>query len=129
MAALKRRESFDKRIERLGAENERLRRKNERLREIMQLLPPESFLAEYYLLYEDAYLTLQPGPEVRAQSQKPGEEKGPIHNFRSHRMKVNVDKQLARLKYQIVQYLENDEPIPEPQVQKRGQISTRNELG
>ena len=117
-AALKRRGSYETRIERLQTENSGLRRENERIRDLLRLLPPESFLASYYLLYEDAYLTSQPKPEVRAQYQKPGEGKIPIHNFRSHRMKVNMDKQLYRLKYQIVQYLERDIPIPDPDKQK-----------
>jgi hypothetical protein len=42
-------------------------------------------------------------------------------------MKRNVDSQLYRLKYQIVQYLEKEEEIPDPDKQKRwiSQGSTR----
>lgn len=127
-AALRRHDTRDKRIERLEGECTRLKRENERLREHMQLLPPESFLAMYLLLYEDAYLTSQFHPEVRADYQKPGEGKVPIRNFRSHRMKVNVDKQLYRLKYQMVQYLEEGKPIPDPE-RRKSQDGSKENIG
>jgi len=118
-AALRRHDTRDKRIERLEAECVRLRRENERLGECMRLLPPESFLATYSLLYDVAYLSQGPKPEVKTSYQKPGEMKLPIRDFRAHRMKINVDKQLARLRYQMVQYLEKGEPVPDPDRQKR----------
>jgi len=119
--AAKRRESFEKRIERLERENQQLREEGEHLREKLSLLPPESFLVAYCLLYEDAYLTRQPDPEVKVRQQKPGGGGSQIKNFRSHRMKQNVDKQLYRVKYQIVRYLENGEPIPDAGKQGKSQ--------
>jgi hypothetical protein len=117
-AALKRRESFEKRIGRLEAENARLRGELEKKEETLRLLPPESFLSTYSLLHEIAYLSRGLKPEVRVDYQKPGEGKIPIRDFRAHRMKVNVDAQLSRIKYQMVQYLEKGEPIPAPKWRK-----------
>ncbi len=119
MTAMRRHDTRDKRIERLEAECERLRRENERLHETLRFLPPESFLACYSLLYDIAYLSRGPQPEIKASYQKPGEAKIPVRDFRAHRMKRNVDGQLYRLKYQIVQYLENEENVPDPEARKQ----------
>ena len=126
-AALRRHDTRDKRIERLEAECERLRRELAKKEETLRFLPPESFLACYSLLYDIAYLSRGPQPEVKVSYQKPGEAKIPIRDFRAHRMKRNVDGQLYRLKYQIVQYLEKGEEIPDPREHKywKSQGSTR----
>lgn len=113
-AALRRHDSRDKRIERLEAECEKLRGELEKKQEATRFLPPESFLSTYSLLHEIAYLSRGPQPEVKGSYQKPGEVRLPIRDFRAHRMKTNIDKQLKRLKYQMVQYLERGEPIPDP---------------
>lgn len=117
-AALRRHDTRDKHIEALQAENDRLRRDIEKLRECIRFLPPESFLAVYSLLFDVAYLSDGPRPEVRVGYQKVGGTQIPIKDFRAHKMKRRVDDQLYRLKYQIVQYLEKGEEIPEPDVQK-----------
>ncbi|MFA7094814.1 MAG: hypothetical protein WC116_09970 [Thermovirgaceae bacterium] len=119
-AATRRYEIKDRRIEALEAENAELRRENERLKEALRLLPPESFLATYSLLYELAYLADGPKPEIRASYRRQGEGKVPIRDFRAHRMKANIDRQLYRLKYQIAQYLEDEQRIPEPDPRKWG---------
>lgn len=123
-AATRRHDTRDKRIGVLEAENERLRRELEKKEATLRLLPPESFLAAYSLLHEIAYLSRGPQPEIKISYQKPGEVKLPIRDFRAHRMKRNLDKQLYRLKYQIVQYLEKGEEIPDPD-KRKGQKSQR----
>lgn len=110
-AAMKRREPWDKRLERLEAENVWLRRENNRLKEIMVFLPPERFLIYYGLLVEAVFMTSQPEPEVRTRYLRRGGRNIPIRNWKARQKLSDVDQKLYELRDSIDCFLNPRDPL------------------
>ncbi len=113
-AALRRKkEPYEKQIERLEADNKRLQRENDRLKELMRFLPAESFLEEYGLLVEACYLLKRPDPTVKTWEVRKLGPKLPIKNFRAHGELRRVDKVLYRQSHYIAEWFDSQYDDPD----------------